>query len=54
MVPYTRAEERLYYEGHLEDPKAKCELGFQSVHYVLKNNTKSGGVPSSNGKLSNR
>ena len=44
MVPYTFAEQHLYDEGYLEDPKVTCELGYQKVYYVLNNNTEMVGV----------
>ena len=43
MVPYTFAEQHVYDEGYLEDPKVTCELGYQKVYYVLNNTTEDGG-----------
>ena len=36
-LPYTFAEKHLYDEGYLEDPRVKCELGYQKVYYVINN-----------------
>lgn len=45
-LPNTFAAKHVYDEGHFEDPKVTCELGYQKVYYVAnsKAGTRGGGV----------
>ena len=42
-VPYTSAEKHLYKHGFLENPQEACELGYQKIYYVVKNQSEQGG-----------